>query len=105
MCSSILLYKKPSEKTTAEALSCGTPVIAYKGTATLELIGTDDKCGYLIDNMDANKFADKIMAIFEYGSSHYSANCRERAESMFNIETNLSEYIDLFKRMCTAKSR
>lgn len=83
-------------KTTAEALSCGTPVVAYNGTATPELIGRDGQCGYLIDGLDAKDYADKILEIFHRGVDLYSINCRARADSMFNMQTNLKEYLKLF---------
>ena len=86
-------------KTTAEALSCGTPVVAYNGTATPELVGTDGKCGYLIHDLDADRFAGKILDIFSDGVERYTSNCRNRAESMFDMETNLQEYMELFKEM------
>ena len=83
-------------KTTAEALSCGTPVVAYNGTATPELIGRDGQCGYLLDGLDAKDYADKILEIFHGGVDLYSINCRARADSMFNMQTNLKEYLKLF---------
>lgn len=86
-------------KTTAEALSCGTPVIAYNGTATTELIGKDEKCGYLIDDFDSNAFAEKIIEIYKKGSKSYTSNCRKRSEAMFDMKTNIDMYISLFKEM------
>lgn len=86
-------------KTTAEALSCGTPVIAYNRTATPELIGRDGKCGYLIDGLDVTLFSNKIKEIYSTGTYIYTKKCRERAERMFNMETNLQQYINLFNDM------
>lgn len=86
-------------KTTAEALSCGTPVVAYKGTATPELIGQDEKCGYLINELDADLFAEKIKDVCNSDVETYSSNCRNRSVSMFNIETNINKYISLFNEM------
>lgn len=86
-------------KTTAEALSCGTPVVAYDGTATPELIGRDETCGYLINGLNANDYAFKIMEVYTKGAETYSQECRKRSERMFNMETNLMSYVDLIQGM------
>lgn len=86
-------------KTTAEALSCGTPVVAYNGTATPELIGTDEKCGYLINELKATLFSEKIIEIYKKGVNQYTLQCRNRAELLFNMETNIKKYISLFHEM------
>ena len=86
-------------KTTAEALSCGTPVIAYNGTATPELVGTDGSCGYLINSLNPKDYADKIMCLKEIGSDAYTGRCRERALRMFDMEKNCKQYIRLFEDM------
>ena len=91
-------------KTTAEALSCGTPVVAYNGTATPELVGLDGSCGYLIDNLDAQEYATKIIEIQQNKHIPYSDNCRRRAESMFDMETNIQQYIRLIKDMISNQS-
>lgn len=86
-------------KTTAEALSSGVPIVAYNGTATPELVGKDEKCGYLIDSIDAKLFADRICQIYNSDNVDYTHNCRSRAETMFNLETNIQAYINLMNEM------
>lgn len=86
-------------KTTAEAISCGTPVIAYNGTATPELIGVDEKCGYLINENDSQKYIEKIEEIHKIGKSVYEKECRKRAEMLFNKEKNIEEYIKLMSAL------
>lgn len=86
-------------KTTAEALSCGVPVVAYQGTATTELVGTDGKCGHLCKDLNEKSFAERINRIFKDGSSTYSEACRSRAEELFSMEKNLNKYIKLFEEM------
>lgn len=46
-------------KTTAEAMACGTPVVAYNGTATPELVGLDGSCGFLVDENDPKLYCEK----------------------------------------------
>ncbi len=86
-------------KTTAEALSCGVPVVAYQGTATPELVGTDGKCGHLCKDINVKSFAERINRIYKDGSSTYSETCRSRAEELFSMEKNLNKYIELFEEM------
>lgn len=84
-------------KTTAEAMASGTPVVAYNATATPELLGEDGKCGYLLDENEATLYLDKINKIKENGRDCYSANCRARAEKMFDKDTNIAEYLKLYE--------
>lgn len=86
-------------KTTAEALASGTPVIAYKGTATPELIGEDGKCGYLVCSMDAKDYLKCIEKIMDTGSMQFSEACRKRAELLFEKETNIQQYLELCKEL------
>ena len=86
-------------KTTAEALSCGTPVVAYNGTATPELVGTDEKCGYLVDKNDSDKYLEKILQVQTLGKNYFSKNARERSLMLFSKEKNIKMHIDLYKRL------
>lgn len=45
-------------KTTAEALSCGTPAVVYKTTACTELIG--ENCGKAVDIMTKQAYRDSV---------------------------------------------
>lgn len=86
-------------KTTAEALSSGTPVVAYNGTATIELVGWDGKCGYLVDGLNPEDYAAKIGEIYKKGADSYSSSCRARAEEIFDMKTNIKRYIKLMNEM------
>lgn len=86
-------------KTTAEALSCGTPVVAFNGTATTELVGKDGKCGYLVDSMKPEDYAEKISEIYKKGVSAFSDNCRAHAEADFDMRKNLQLYVQLMNQM------
>lgn len=83
-------------KTTAEAMSCGTPVIAYNGTATPELIGTDGSCGFLIDNNTAENYKEKILELKRTGPETMGYNARARAEKLFSPKLNMEEYFSLY---------
>ena len=86
-------------KTTAEALACGTPVVAFNGTATTELVGKDGKCGYLVDSMNPDDYAEKIKAIYEKGVNAFSDNCRVHAEANFDMQKNLQLYVQLMNQL------
>ena len=86
-------------KTTAEALACGTPVVAFNGTATTELVGKDGKCGYLVDSMKPEDYAEKISEIYKKGVSAFSDNCRAHAEADFDMQKNLQRYVQLMNEM------
>lgn len=86
-------------KTTAEAIASGIPVIAFKGTATPELIGEDSGCGYLVESMDANEYMKYIERIKERGSVRFSEACRKRAEMLFEKDTNIRKYLELCREL------
>jgi glycosyltransferase involved in cell wall biosynthesis len=86
-------------KTTAEALSCGTPVIAFNTTASPELVDTDEKCGYIVNRNIAEEYYDKIQLIKSNSKSYYSQNCRNRAEKYFDKTSNINKYIELYEKL------
>lgn len=90
-------------KTTAEAMASGTPVVAYNGTATPELVGTDGSCGYLIDSLNANDYKNAIIKMCESGLADFGRNCRNRSELLFDKEKNIQKYIQLFDELCSLK--
>lgn len=86
-------------KTTAEALACGTPVVAYDGTATPELVGRDESCGYLVNQNKAECYYEKILKVKENTKEYYSDFARNRAVNLFSKEKNIEEYIDVYKSL------
>lgn len=86
-------------KTTAEALACGTPVVAYDGTATPELVGRDESCGYLVNQNKAECYCEKILKVKENTKEYYSDFARNRAVNLFSKEKNIEEYINVYKSL------
>lgn len=84
-------------KTTAEALSCGTPVVAYRSLAAPELIGEDEECGFIVDENNPELYVDKLKTIEKIGKKGFETSCRARAEKNFDIEKNTEEYIALYE--------
>ncbi len=84
-------------KVTAEALSCGTPVIVYNSTANPELCG--DGCGFVIENRSWTDAVPFIMKIKAEGKKQYSERCVSFAKKNFSKEKNIEQYINLFHRL------
>ncbi|MCH5170908.1 MAG: glycosyltransferase [Oscillospiraceae bacterium] len=84
-------------KVTAEALSCGTPVVCFNSTANPELVGKD--CGAVVPVNDISKMLSEIRTVLSNGKSAYSEKCRDFAVQSFNMEKNISQYYALFQRL------
>lgn len=85
-------------KVTAEALSCGTPAVVYKSTASPELV--PDGCGHVIETIgDIDSITKAIELVKMSGKDSYSNKCRLFAEANFNMLVNIEEYIDLYHRL------
>lgn len=87
-------------KVSAEALSCGTPVITNRYTANPEIIGTD--CGIIVTKYNSEAYIDAVRTIRNHGKSFYTPLCNNRAKELFNINTNLNQYLNLFKEICSS---
>lgn len=79
-------------KVSAEALACGTPVIANDATANPEIVGD---CGVVIHNNDLNEIYNAITTIKNNGRDYYYERCIARTKSSFDKDKNLNEYIQL----------
>lgn len=84
-------------KVTAEALSCGTPLIVNNATANPELCG--DGCGFVIDNNNEEQMIEAINTIKKDGKSFYSEKCTSFARQNFEKENNINLYVELFNEL------
>ena len=87
-------YAEAFGRVTAEALACGTPVIAFNKGASPELI-TNGKTGFIIpeNNLTAAKKAwDKIGKI-------KPQTCRDFVAKNFDIKTQILQYEMLYKKL------
>ncbi len=85
-------------KVTAEAISCGTPVIVYNNTASPELVGED--CGFVVDeSKGVDMIFEKLHTICSVGKKYFSSSCRASAEKMFAPKVGIKKYIDLYNQM------
>lgn len=84
-------------KVTVEALSCGTPVVAYNLTATPELI--NPSCGFVAEYKDYDSIISAIRTIKDKGKSQYSESCITFAKENFVKEKLMNDYRDLYKEL------
>ena len=84
-------------KVSAEALSCGTPVVCYDATANAEIVG--DGCGAVIPLGDLGQMTAAINDICQTGKESFSARCREFATSHFGKEKCMKAYLEMFSEL------
>jgi len=85
-------FAEPFGLSVAEALLCGTPVIAFNKGAMPELI-QDGHCGFLTGNTaEAVEAVNNIQDIDR-------ENCREWAKSRFSKEKMVEDYINLYHQI------
>ena len=82
-----------------EALACGTPVIVYDSTASPEIVGRDEKCGYVVNIGDKFDLLYSILKIYKNGKNKYSKNCISRVKKFYDDKNNYNEYLDLYRRL------
>lgn len=90
-------------KVSAEALACGTPVIANNATANPEIAGDD--CGMSFENNNVNQIVNAINKMKKIGKSSYTERCVNRATKEFNLESQMNKYLQLFSDMILWKEK
>jgi glycosyltransferase involved in cell wall biosynthesis len=87
-------FNEPFGMSVAEAMLCGTPVIAFNKGSMPELI-KDEKTGFLVDTVD-----EAVDAIGQLGSINRARIfCREWAGSQFSKEKMAADYLGCIKRI------
>jgi len=84
-------------KTTAEAICCGTPVVAYETTACTELVGNER--GALVKLGDKSAFIKATQNVLSRGKKEYAEKCRLFAKNNFSKDTNIKAYVDLAEKL------
>ncbi|MDD2362782.1 MAG: glycosyltransferase [Oscillospiraceae bacterium] len=84
-------------KVTAEALSCGTPVIVYNTTACPEL--APDGCGGIAELHDLDRVCDLIANIREKSKEYFTGSCIEFSHKAFNKDECISKYYQLYEKL------
>lgn len=83
-------------KVTAEAMACGTPVIAYNTTACPELVNSE--CGYIEEIGDIEAVYNDIMKLAG-NKEKYSNSCRKFAEDNFDKKVNLGQLVEMYEEL------
>jgi glycosyltransferase involved in cell wall biosynthesis len=87
-------FNEPFGLSVAEAMLCGTPVIAFNKGAMPELI-RHGETGFLINSVD-----EAIEAVSQI-SGISRQNCAQWAGSMFSAEKMVNDYLKLYERILT----
>ncbi len=82
-------------KVTAEAISCGTPVVCYDSTANPELVGPG--CGAVVSAGDRVEMLRQAREILKNGKRQYSAQCRAFALERFDTNRIFEQYLEMFQ--------
>lgn len=83
-------------KVTAEALACGTPVIAYETTGCTELVPRE--CGFIEKVGDIQAVYCDIIKLVG-NKEKYTKRCRKYAEKAFDKQKQLHETLELYKEL------
>ena len=87
-----VLFNEPFGLSIAEAMMCGTPVIAFDRGSMKELI-TDAKTGFLVNTTE-----EAVLAVKKADTIRRN-DCREHSLARFSQGTMVSHYIDVYKRI------
>lgn len=82
-------------KTTAEAICCGTPVVAYNTTSCTELVG--EMCGKTARLGDQMGFLKAVKEVLQKEKIDYEPALQKFSRENFKMSVNLDEYLCLIK--------
>lgn len=92
-----ILFNEPFGLSVAEAMLCGTPVIAFNRGSMPELI-RHKETGFLVSNVEeAAQCIDRLSSISR-------PRCREWSESMFSREQMIKGYMEVYQAVLAASS-
>jgi len=82
--------------TAIEAMARGVPVISTDIGGLPEVIGTDEKCGYVIDHNDKIKYSKKVINTLMDKKLRVSmgASGKKRVSDLFNVAEMSQRYYD-----------
>jgi len=87
-------WDEPFGLVMAEAMACGTPVVAYRRGAAPEIV-VDGLTGYLIEPGDLGAFARATRAV----DTIDPAACRRQVEDELSAERMVERYVALYERL------
>ena len=92
-------------QTASEALSCGTPVVAFNATGLKDIVDHQQN-GYLANPFEIEDLAQGIAWVLEDANRHQQlkAQAREKAEKAFSLEVQASSYVSLYNEILEQKN-
>jgi len=82
-------------QTASEAMSCGTPVVAFKCTGIQYVV--DETCGYLAEPYSTEDMAKGIVWCIENNKNgELSKNARQKALDNYSLEKVCQQYLSLY---------
>lgn len=90
-------------KTTAEALACGTPVVAYRTTACTELVNRER--GALAECGNTEDYISKVREVLNNGREFYSMRATEFSKENFDGIKNMKTYLKLIEDVVNRKKK
>jgi len=90
----------------AEAMSCGTPVVAFNNTAIPEII-KHMETGYLAENKNIEDFIKGIKIFLENDELRKNAEIKAEQEirSNFTLDKMISNYVDVYQEIWEANAK
>lgn len=89
-------------KVSAEALSCGTPLVSFNSTANAELVPKNG--GTVIESREPEVILEAIQKVCSKSKEFYTPICREFAINNFDKISNIEKYIRLYNELIESKS-
>lgn len=90
-------WDEPFGLVMAEAMACGTPVIAFNNGAAPEVV-QDEETGFIVENIEEMAEATKNIGDIS------RKKCRERVEKNFTVEKMVDNYEELYFKIVSDKS-
>lgn len=84
-------------KVVAEAMACGTPVIAFDSTANSELV--TGECGKLVACSDIVALKNAYKTVRKNGKEFYSEKCRQFAKENFDMTKQIEKYVGIYEQI------
>ncbi len=83
--------------TNAEALACGTPIIVYDSTASLEFV--NGKCGCIARVGNLEDIVAGVAVLNQLDREELRVECRKFARENFDREKNIKKYYQLYQEL------
>ena len=89
-------YSEVFGQTASEAMSCGTPVVAFRCTGIQDVV--DEGCGYLAEPYSSEDLAKGIKYCVENNTNNVLGEAaRESAVKRFAVDVVSDQYVALYK--------